>query len=324
MTAGSRTLSTRLSPGILQGILSGFMYLSMALSVGFLVPIQYAFSRHGKRGGLLAALSSVLVIGAGQLARLSVLSLAAPLPVAAGLATPFALIAAICAINSFRWKIAGGWRVVIVSTALALAAAYFVFKATRDGEFLSWVSAAIKESFAQAGQEEDISAVIALAVGAAVEVVQSAFAPLILLFMAGSWWTGTRFAEKRQALSSGYRIVGSSSRLENIRIPGIFLWPTLASWAVLFAILITKTKGPAAAAAWNCSLYLASLYGAQGLGILKHLSGREKISPFLRLLPPLVLLASVLSPVAASVVLIALPVLGITEVWLPYRNLKGA
>jgi hypothetical protein len=62
----------------------------------------------------------------------------------------------------------------------------------------------------------------------------------------------------------------------------------------------------------------------QGIGIISHLSRQFNATRIVRLLAPLAVMAIALSNTAGAIIMITLPILGITEVWLPYRDVKGA
>ncbi|HWR10895.1 MAG TPA: hypothetical protein VN445_03645 [Rectinemataceae bacterium] len=307
------------------GLLSGFIYLSYVLSFAFLIPVQYAFAGRGKKSGLVAATFSFLAIAVGQIARMLEIKAVDPLVILAGVLPPLLLLAAIWFVNARIGKLEAGGKILIAALILSAVAAPLVMKATSDKSFSAWLIEYIGSAMKSSGLEGDGAAYARAAVNSAIAVIQSAFAAMILWVLAGSWWLGS-FIAARSAVrqKKADESVFASISLSRLRVPSIALWPTLLSWALLFAALLTKQTGLVSALVWNIALCSASLYAMQGIGIISHLSRQFNATRILRLLTPLAIMAIALSSTAGAIIMITLPVLGITEVWLPYRNLKGA
>jgi len=307
------------------GLLSGFIYLSYVLSFAFLIPVQHAFAGRGRKSGLIAAAFSFLAIAIGQIARMLEIKTLDPLVIIAGVLPPLLLLAAIWFVNAQIGKTGAGGKILIAVLILSAIAAPFVIKATSDKSFSAWMIEYIGSAMKSSGLEGDGEAYARAAVNAAIAVIQSGFAAIILWILAGSWWLGSYIAARaaiRQKTAD--ESVFASIRLSRLRVPSLALWPTLLSWILLFAVLITKQTGLLSALVWNISLCLASLYAMQGIGIISHLSRQFNATRIVRLLAPLAVMAIALSNTAGAIILITLPILGITEVWLPYRNVKGA
>ena len=311
------------------GLLSGFIYLSYVLSFAFLVPVQHAFAGRGRKSGLIAAAFAFLVITAGQAFRMLELKALDPLILASGILPPLLLLAAIGFINVKPAKLGRGASVVLATALLSALAAPFVMKATSDKNFSSWLVEYVASTMNSTGASGDSLFNVRAAVDSAMGVIRSAFSTLILWILAGSWWIGSVMAARgaaRAAQRSGETDAGVKTfiSMADIRVPSIALWPTLLAWTLLLVMLMTGRTGYLATAAWNIALCTASLYAIQGMGILSHLSKQFNATRFLRLLAPIAILAVALSSAVGAIIMIALPVLGITEVWLPYRTIKGA
>jgi len=307
------------------GLLSGFLYLSYLLSFAFLVPVQQAFSSRGKKSGFVAAAFAILVIAAGQTFRMVEMQSLDFLVFLAAVLPPLVMIAALSFVNLRIGALSNGNKILIASVALSLMAAPIVLRTTSDKGFSSWLVEYVGATMNSSGLGEGGMNYARAAVDGAVSAIRSSFSALILWMIVASWWLGSLFAAralKREKKADD--VVFASLRLSNVRVPSIALWPTLVSWALLFAILVMKETGLISVVAWNVSLFSASLYAMQGIGILSHLFKKFNASLLLRIIAPLAVLAIALSSTAGTIMLIALPLLGITEVWLPYRNLKGA
>lgn len=307
------------------GALSGLLYLSYILSFGFLVPVQYSFVARGRKSGYVTALCAAIVIVIGQAVSMLELHAVKPLYLAASIVPPLIFLAAIGFVNTPVGKLPNMAKILIASAVLSLAASPFVLRMTTDKTFSSWLSDTVQSAIGSAGLGGESLSYARTAVESAITVLQSAFSAFILCTVALSWWLGSLWAARRRARDQ--KIDGSifaSLNPANVHVPSLALWPTLVSWSLLFAVLLTHTGGITAAIVWNISLCLASLYAVQGIGILFHLFKQTNATRILRILVPLAILAAAVSSTAGAVIMIALPVLGITEVWLPYRKLKGA
>ena len=79
----------------------------------------------------------------------------------------------------------------------------------------------------------------------------------------------------------------------------------------------------ARAAAMNCALVLAALYAIQGLGIVAHFLGRFNTPRPLRIAIAATAVLALVTSTMGVVLAVALPILGVTEIWIPYRKTKG-
>lgn len=307
------------------GLASGLLYLSFLLSFAFLVPVQRSVSGRGRKSGAVAAGFSALCIAVGQGLRLSSygvfdlgLCLAAVLP-------PLLLLGALLALDFRFWGLELWVKVFLFAVALTCVAAPFVLSTTGDKAFTeslrAYVGATVEGAGLDAGAMEEVDQAIAQAV----TTLRAAVAPIFFWFLGLSWLAGSWLAAKAPALNPderGRRL--STLRLQGFKVPHVALWPTLAAWAILFVALAARLGALPTAVAWNLALLSASLYAVQGLGIIGYLSERYPAGRLLRLLLPLAAILVVLAPKAGAIVMAALPILGITEVWFPYRNFKGA
>lgn len=328
------------------GAASGALYLSVLLSSLFLVPVQTAFGRFGRRTGIMAAGAAVLVVGASQALTFTGasgvpfwLALLGSLPV-------LALAGGLVLVNASFWaRLRGTWRVLATAGLLSLIAAPFVvsiavdpaFKADLERLLASTLSplfqAASGSGGGSAGYDE---AAIALTlvpgelVGLWISVLGSSFAALILAAIGGSWWLGSRVAAARLAISAtadpgqgGVPEGSLAPSLREYRVPAILLWPLLAAWAALGMAILLEAPFALEAAAWNAALSLALFYAAQGFGIAASLLDRLGMPRGLRLALGVTAFALLAMEPAGALAVAAFPLLGVTEAWIPYRTRKG-
>ncbi|MCE1207307.1 MAG: hypothetical protein LWX00_07855 [Spirochaetia bacterium] len=309
------------------GLVSGVLYLSYILSFAFLIPIQYAFSAKGRKPGLITAATAFAIIVFGQLGRMVSSGIASFGLIASAVLPPALFLASMIFINGAVQAKRQSRRLLLAAILLSLISAPFVYLAVTDQAVLESLASMAVASFGGGSMSETLNANARLAVQAAAETIASAFSAFILWILAVSYWFGNRYASQmrmRRKASLETSPSQTALALADIRVPVTLLWPTLIVWASLFAVIVTKTSGVIAAAVTNAALFLGSLYAMQGIAILTHLANYSRIFFFIKVLLPLLFLVSVLNPTVGTIILIALPVLGITEVWFPYRNLKGA
>jgi len=307
------------------GLVSGFLYLSLILSFAFLIPIQSSFAGRGRRSGFITAGLAIAVITIGQGFRLMSigafdlgLCLASSVP-------PLLLLGAMGLINQRLGRLGAGTRILLVSAILSLAAAPFILSTTADKVFVESMKAYVTSAAESSGIDSGSLNGVDEAIGSSIRTVSSAFVPLIFWMLGFSWLYGSRMAARSLTKTPEERNARIAKlKLGKYKVPQVALWPTLATWIFLFVVLAAKLGGLASILAWNLALCSALLYAVQGLGIMGFLSERYPLARFLRLLAPLVVILIILNSTIGAITLIVLPMLGITEVWFPYRNFKGA
>jgi hypothetical protein len=182
------------------------------------------------------------------------------------------------------------------------------------------LAGALNRAFRDAGAGQPLGAEAALAtlsgrqlqqfIG---EVFWRSFLLAFFLLLAASWWLGSWVG----ARSLGRR--AELPRPRSFRLPELYIWPLIGALGLLLLSLATSL-GPLGYAAWNAALILMFLYGVAGVGVLQFLLERYRVPRGMRWLLGLILVILVLTPRANLVVLIGLPALGVSEIWLKYRS----
>lgn len=315
------------------GLASASFYLSVALVFAFLIPLQMAFGRLGRRGGIYAAGMSALGIALVQSWRLiagGVTELS--LGTLAGILYPLLLVGALVVLNASPMRIlAPAIRILIASFALALCMLPLVVQLLGDLPLRQALTSALSSLVDGFGKSLADGAMVGGYDGAALKasldpaelvdstlsMFASCYAGLIFIVLGGSWWIGNRLSGE----GSGGRREAPS--LRDFRLPDFIVWPFLACLGFLLATMALRADSATRAAAWNLALVFALAYAAQGTGIVAHYLAHWKVPRFFRfVMVLLVALSAASSPVGAGL-LALLPVLGVTELWIPYRNPKG-
>lgn len=123
------------------------------------------------------------------------------------------------------------------------------------------------------------------------------------------------------ALSYGIyrRSMGRSAyNLVNFSVPEILLWPVIAAW---FGVLLDVLVGIPYVGFlfWNYGMILLSVYALQGMGILKSLFQQHGVSRFLQILVTVSAVIIMLTPRLNLVLIVGVPLLGLSEYWIHYR-----
>ncbi|MEW5816027.1 MAG: DUF2232 domain-containing protein, partial [Spirochaetota bacterium] len=129
--------------------------------------------------------------------------------------------------------------------------------------------------------------------------------------LSGNWWLGT---------SIGRRLKGEQAfEITRFSLPDFFIWPLLVSWAGILLDLF-KNIGILGYVFWNAGFISLFLFGLQGLGIIRFLFGKHKVARGLRLISGIVLAVFILWPGLNIIVMIGIPGLGVSELWIKYRK----
>jgi len=144
-------------------------------------------------------------------------------------------------------------------------------------------------------------------------VLRSFLADVVVL-LSFSWWAGQASAARTSALLG----VRPTFRFAAFRIEGWYVWPLIFSGALILADLFFGIS-VWAYVAWNVGLVLLFLYGLQGMAILRFLFEKHGIPRILWLLLIAALVVLAASPRAGLFVILAVPLLGVSENWIRFR-----
>ncbi len=324
ITPSSSRTGARHFPAYLgSGLLSGLLYASGFFAVAFLIPIQYVFSREGKKEGFLSLLTSIVVIGVGNALRLSSYGVLQASVLIETLLPPIAFLLAICIMNCVpleTWK-----KLTLTSVALSIAFGFMLTASIGTKEVQSSIAAMISQLLSSAGAtaggvELDVAAIAQSYVAPAVSVIMNGFGAAIWLVLAGSWWLGARLSSLRNQSIDQHRETVQSF----YSVPSWLLWPSIVSWGLLLIVLYGKLSGLIEMLAWNFALAAASWYAIQGVSVISHFltsKGMRRITGLMLVLLVALILLDVKVGLAIAILM---PVLGVSEVWLQYRIRKGA
>lgn len=318
---------------------SVLMFRFGLLRLLFLVPIQLVWIRRGEQGALVSsafaligmvAVSAGSLLGVGDLAGGALRAL-----VLLDLVFVFGMLAGLFVMNTPRARVAaeGGSRELTVPER-AIAAS--IMGALLFGPVLWWLSTGTLSQSVIAAQvevvrplleatgatTEEVWALTELIIGALLSGILLGF----LLLVIGNWWFGTLIAFRtRLRLPGGNpvmeRLAGFSAT--QFVLPGWFVWALIVAWGGVLGSMLLEV-GSISYVFWNAGFVTLALYAMQGISILLHFAERRKVARGSRIMIAAGLVLGLLIPGLNIVVGLGLPGLGVSEIWIDYRRLKGS
>jgi len=299
----------------------------------FLVPVQVALVRRGRRGFYAAAaLTFVLVVGVKLILAGRDLQAAMPF-VLVEAATVAALIGGLVLVQLPELEEGMGQlrlprvlRLLAVTALAGFVAVPVVLHLRADETFTT----GLRELFAALTAALNRALQVSEGLGTLDEAGQQLIRPEELmesvqkllwrsflfgyfLVLAFAWWAGSALGGRSVGRSSGFR------RLRDFRLPDLYIWPLIAALSVV-ALNLVVPLGVLELAAWNLLLIMGFLYGLAGMGILGHLLRRFNLPPGMRWLPVGAVVVMALTPRLNLAVAVLVPALGVSEMWVNYRK----
>ena len=107
--------------------------------------------------------------------------------------------------------------------------------------------------------------------------------------------------------------------ISSFKVPDRFVWFLLIPWAGILLDSI-RPLGALGYVFWNAGFILLAVFGAQGFGIIMHLLEKRGASRSLKRMISVLVFVFLLWPGINYLVLIGLPGLGVSELWIHYRK----
>jgi hypothetical protein len=300
----------------------------------FLVPLQVVASRRGIRG-LLAAVGAFLVVflairfwpfissGGGT---------APDILTYMEIGIVAALLLGLVAINAPMRHRQRTMIMILAATAVTglaavpagiLLTANAGFQASMNGLFTE-ISSTLSGLFTTTADGVASSLMSSLLEPARLRQISEAYLLRSLLvdyamLISFSWWAGQAAASRAPVVFGDV----PRFRFAQFRLESWWLWPLIGSAALVLADLFFGLSAWAYAV-WNLALVLLFQYGLQGMAILWFLFDKHRIPRFLWVLLIIGLAILAASPGAGVFIVLAIPVLGISENWVRYRIPRDA
>ncbi len=136
-----------------------------------------------------------------------------------------------------------------------------------------------------------------------------------------SWWVGTTSSVRAATMLGTYNGETNIPRVANFKLPEYYLWPLIIN----FALVLIDFKINLSAIgyiAWNIFLILVLLYAIQGIAIINFLFKYFRVNIGFRFIVFFTLAILLFTPKINILILILIPGLGISEIWIKYREFE--
>jgi len=305
---------------VLTGLVSALFYQLGFVLFLFLVPLQVVLERKGQRAFLvagIAAWTAITLVRVFELRRVEALAGLGPLA-GIDIAVPAVFILGLWMMNSrhpqlpgtiYRLLLAGLLSVVVFVPGAVALLSHEGARSLVDEQFRM-----VYEGIVNAGGGV---AVITFEEFLAMSgsFLASSFAFMYLVVLSSNWVMG--------------KVIGSAAEralllraLGEFQVPLKLTWPALLSWAgMLFSIMLPL--GALRFVVWNAGLTALLLYGVQGVAIIRYGFERRNLSRGARTLFVGAMVLSLMIPGLNILVLIGVPLLGISELWINYHRFEG-
>jgi len=306
------------------GAASGLLFSSLVLTMAFLIPVQIVFGRSGMLAGLVAAGTSLAVTVVGLGLRMAKTGISDPGFVLIGAVPALLFLAALVLMNARWWKgKLGAFRTILPAAACALIALPGLVATIGDDSFAREIERWIGTVFAAIGGEGYESSVMAATIDPAtiaerlIAVLRDSYAATIFMMLGLSWMMGNRLSGEG---SVGRELTGP---VEGYKLPFQAVWVFLGAWTAVLAAVALRAPAALSALAWNIAIASAMAYWLQGFGAAAHLLKRWKVPRGLRIVLAATCILFLFNANGVGIVAaVALTLFGVTETWIPYRNLK--
>ncbi len=288
-------------------LLSAVLFYSGFFTFLFAVPVQYSYTRHGGHRGVLATISAGVLILAVHLFRVVRISSAVGAPefVVLDVLMPLGMLAGLAVFNVARqypW-----WLRLLGGGAVALIAA---FPSLRVIALLGQGNGELTEQFNSMLNVMGVEHNHEIWVQLVRRIVLSSIGLALTAGIAANWWLGTGIARRSD---------GAVLTLRRARVPDRLVWMVIGGLAVVVATWITGA-GRFAPVGWNFLLVGGFLFAIQGIGLIQHLLHLRGVGAYGERWVLTLVLVGLFIPGVNVLVAGALPLLGISELWIDYRR----
>lgn len=288
--------------------LASALFYSGVFAFLFAVPVQVMFSQRGWRTGLAAAggtAAAVLVLHTLQALRLGGGDQnLVPLMLLDAL-MPIGLLAGVALFNIYRsypW-----WARLLAGGAIGVLGAIPSLRIlAQASEGAGPLGAQLTAMVEMLGVQQDTDAFVSMVQ----RVARSTVGVGLTAALAANIWLGTGMVRRR---------FGGSQSLRSVRAPEWMVWVVIVGLALVlgaWAGELPLLEAPG----WNLLLVGAFLYGLHGIGLIQHLFIRRGMPVTAERWIVTIALMLLFVPGFNLVVMLAVPLLGMSEVWVDYKR----
>lgn len=290
----------------------------------FVLPLLLFYAKSGQRNQTLISFSSLLAfVLAYELVPLHE-SLGDPLSIgllSVGLFLPIVLIGC-----SVIWVLLDSYRLLIRYIASCSFIGFFVIILglwfNSKPEMVNALDATvikIVESFLGSSQVTSVETTLSLGIPTeeVYQLVKSALSCMLVPFGAGVFGFNAFFSIANPKFPGDTEF---DERVISWKLPDEMVWAFLASWLIILLGVVVDYNKLITIITLNIAIFLSLLYAIQGLAIiLNYLKAKGSKMGAVRLFTIAAVIAILLQGLNI-VIVIGLPILGVTETWFTYRK----
>lgn len=295
-------------PLLLSAAASVLLFYSGLFAFLFVVPVQYVFTKYGPQKGVVTAAGTaavVVVVHLLQVARLESIPADMVRLLFLDSLMPVGLLAGLAVINlnhRHPW-----WGRLLIGSAVAVLGAVPSLRILAlAGEGTGPLSDQISAMVEMLGVTENTEQMIRTIQQVAMNTVGIG----IVATLAANWWLGRSIVLRRYGLMESLRPA---------RVMNDLVWVVIVGLAIVVGSEFVET-GFATPLGWNALLVGSFLFGVQGVGLIQHFvrlrGGTDRGERWV----PTVVLMLLFVPGINLLVMLGVPLLGMSEVWVDYRR----
>lgn len=295
-------------PILLAAAASVLLFYSGLFAFLFAVPVQVVFTRHGGMRGLTAAggtAAAIVVVHLLQVLRIDDASGGVLQLLLLDSLMPVGLLTGIAVFN--LWRRYPWWARLLAGGAVGVVGAIPSLRILMQaGDGTGPLSQQLATMVEMLGVGENADAFVAMVTTVALSTIGVGMVSAV----AANSWIGRSIVLRRYGLAQSLRPA---------RVPDDFVWLVIAGLALVIGSWIGQWNriGPVG---WNVLLVGAFLFGIQGVGLVQHLLRRRGLPEGSERWVVTVTLALLFLPGVNVAVLVGVPLLGMSEVWIDYKR----
>ena len=307
---------------LIASCVSVFAYQTGFFFFLFLVPLQLLLFRSGLKVARIAVLGVGIALvylgirhtalGNGDVRRYLLL---------VELVIPFLLLGGFLLENGFFGNLGGVLLNALIATAIAALVSIAVLHVLLNNEaFLAYYKTQFSEMFnilksALAGSSDmDLIPMMDMDVDTMLSHVSSVFFKGFLFAYFCILFVSYVFA------LSVERLTKHEAGIITVSIPDYFVWVLIAALSLVLVDARFQPNPVLGYVGWNVFLIVMFLYGLRGMGLIRQMLEVRKVHPVVRFFLAFAAVILLMHPRYGRVLLVGIPLIGISEIWFKYKR----
>lgn len=236
------------------------------------------------------------------------------------LVIPFLLLGGFLLENGFFGNLGGVLLNALLATAMTALVSIAVLHVLNNEAFIAYYKAQFAEMFnilksALAGSSDiDLIPMMDMDVDTMLVHVSSVFYKGFLFAYFCILFLSYTFA------LSVERLTKHEAGIITVMIPDYFVWVLIAALSLVLIDARFQPNPVLGYVGWNVFLIVMLLYGLRGLGLIRQMLEVRKVHPVVRYFIAFATVILLLHPRYGRVLLVGIPLIGISEIWFKYKR----